>query len=468
MAQNRVTKPLSLFALVMMNVIAVDNLRSLPASAEYGFSLVFFYGIAALCFMIPVALISAELATGWPKSGGMYIWVKEAFGKKIGFVAIWLLWIYNVIWFPTILTFLADTFAYLINPHLSTNKLYNIAMVLGLFWFSTFINSINMKVVKWMATLSALIGTVLPMIFIGCLGLAWLYQGNPTQIHFTLYEFFPNFKDFGNLSFLTAVVFALIGLEMSSVYAGDVKNPKRDYPKAILYSAFIILLSFIFSALAIAVVIPKAKLSIVSGLIDAFEIFFNKFHLNFLLPWLVIAIVLGGMGSISTYVLGPIKALLVAGLDEALPKFLIKTNQNGMPIRLLLTQAVLVSLLTLVFVVMPTVSSSFWLLSVLTSQLALIYYLLLFMAYIKLKYSQSDIPRSYQIPGGKPGAWLTVLIGSLTCIAVLLFGFLPPSGVQVGNLYFFEGFLVFGIVVFCSAPFLLYFKPKQKRESNLL
>src|SRR5687767_4859264 len=98
-------KKLNLFALVMINVIAVDNLRSLTAGAEYGYALVFFYLLAAILFFIPTILVTAELATGWPTTGGVYVWVKEAFGEQWGFLTIWLQWIYNVVWYPTIFTF---------------------------------------------------------------------------------------------------------------------------------------------------------------------------------------------------------------------------------------------------------------------------------------------------------------------------------------------------------------------------
>src|SRR5689334_358993 len=110
------SKTLGVFRLAMINVIAVDSLRSLPAGAEYGFSLVFFYLVAALVFFIPTALVSAELATAWPKTGGIYIWTRTAFGRHWGLLAIWLQWIYNVIWYPTILSFIAATLAYLFDP----------------------------------------------------------------------------------------------------------------------------------------------------------------------------------------------------------------------------------------------------------------------------------------------------------------------------------------------------------------
>ena len=96
----------------MINVIAVDSIRTLPFSAELGFSLVFFYLVAAVFFFIPSGLISAELATGWPSTGGIYVWIREAFGKKVALIMIWLNWIYNIFWYPTILALLAGVFTY--------------------------------------------------------------------------------------------------------------------------------------------------------------------------------------------------------------------------------------------------------------------------------------------------------------------------------------------------------------------
>ncbi len=197
------------------------------------------------------------------------------------------------VWFPTILTFLAAIFAYLIDPKLANNNHFVMIMVLLFFWFATFINSFNMKISSWMSNITALVGTIIPMVMISILGILWILKGHPSQIHFTTKDFFPNLSHFDNLSYLTAVIFALVGLEMSAVHAGDVRNPQKDYPRALFISTLIIIISFVFSALAIAVVIPKEKLSIVSGLIDAFSVFFTAFNLHWMIPVIAIVIILG-------------------------------------------------------------------------------------------------------------------------------------------------------------------------------
>src|SRR3990167_3460592 len=125
------------FAITMINVIAVDSLRTLPFSAAYGFSLVFYYVAAAFLFFLPVAFVSAELATTWPNKGGIYVWVREAFGERWGFVIIWLQWVYNIVWYPTILAFIAGTLAYLVQPSLAENKFFMLGTILATLWGAT-------------------------------------------------------------------------------------------------------------------------------------------------------------------------------------------------------------------------------------------------------------------------------------------------------------------------------------------
>ena len=117
-------RSLTVFTLAMINVAAICNLKNFPITAELGLAAVFYYALAALFFFIPVSLISAELATGWPETGGVYVWVKKALGKKMGFLAIFLQWGNNLFWYPSILSFTAASFAYLIDPKLAENPVY--------------------------------------------------------------------------------------------------------------------------------------------------------------------------------------------------------------------------------------------------------------------------------------------------------------------------------------------------------
>jgi len=149
---------LSVFSLTMITVGSVDSIRNLPATALFGSQLITFFILGALFFLIPTALVSAELSSGWAKQGGVYIWVKEAFGKRLGFLAIWLQWIENVIWYPTILSFVAGTVGYLINPALADNSLFLALVICASFWGTTLINIQGMRSSALFSSICAVCG----------------------------------------------------------------------------------------------------------------------------------------------------------------------------------------------------------------------------------------------------------------------------------------------------------------------
>jgi glutamate:GABA antiporter len=448
-------KALGFFQLVMINVIAVDSIRSLPFAAKYGFSLVFFYVLAAIGFFIPSALVSAELGTGWPTTGGIYVWVREAFGKKLSFVVIWLNWIYNVAWFPTIMALIAGTAAYFFNPEFSNNKLYMALCVLIIFWGATLLNCFGMKVSSAISTLGALIGTILPMLLIIALGMLWIFQDHPVQMRISWNDFIPDFKNSGNLAFLTNVLFGLLGLEMSATHASEIRNPQKEYPKALFVSALIILGTMILSSLAIALVVPEQSLSLVTGTMQAFAIFVEAYRLPWLIFFIAGFIILGGLSGAAAWIIGPTKGLMVASHDGSLPKILGKTNRNGVPVNILMLQAIIVSLLSLAFIFMPTVNSSFWLLSAITAQLALLVYIGLFAAGLKLHYTKPEVFRSFRIPGKKIGIWGVCGLGILSCVVVIFLGFLPPDEAGIKNLFLYETILIGGMIVLCLVPLLI-------------
>jgi amino acid transporter len=453
-------KALSVFTLVMINVIAIDNLRSLTAGAVYGFSLLFFYLVAAVLFFIPTILVTAELATGWPNTGGVYIWVREAFGSRWGFLTIWLQWIYNVVWYPTIFTFIAGILAYLIDPALTNNKYYMLSVILSAFWGTTLLNCFGLKISSWISIIGAIVGTIFPMLFIALLSFVWQGLGKVSQIHFSLKEFVPNLTHMQDIAFLTNILFGLMGMEMSAVHAGDVKNPQRDYPRALIYSAVIILITLVLACLAIAIVVPTQQLNLVSGLIDAFGIFFNAYHLNWFIPVMALLIIIGSLSGATAWILGPARGLLIAVEDNHLPAVLAKRNKKDMPVGILMTQGIIVTFICGVFFIMPTVNSSYWVLSNLTAQLALVFYILFFAAAIRLRYKHAHVTRAYQIPGGKPGIWLVCGVGILTCLGAIVLGFMPPALINVGKILRYEAILILGMLICCALPFILYKRGK--------
>lgn len=457
-------RTLGVFAITMINIIAVDSLRTLPFSASFGFSLVFYYILAAICFFLPVAYATAELATGWPNKGGIYVWVREAFGELWGFVVIWLQWVYNIVWYPTILAFIAGTLAYLIDPHLADNKFFMLFTILTIFWGSTALNCLSMRVSSFVSTVGALIGTLIPMAFIILLGMIWILKQHTLQINFTEQQLLPNLSHLNNQSFLLAVLFGLIGIEVSATHADEVINPAKTFPRAILFSTLIIFFSLVLSSLAIAIVVPQQELNVMTGLTQAFNLFFKSYGFTWMNPIVSILIIVGGIASVVTWVISPTKGLLVATRDGSAPPIFGKMNRYGSPIVILLLQASICTLLCSVFLFMPTVSSSYWLLTAMTAQLAMLVYIALFAAVIYLRYKKPDVPRAYKIPGGNAGVWIIGLLGLFSCTSAIFLGFVPPAQLLVGNIFIYEAILIAGIIGLCSPPIIIFYwkKPEWK------
>ncbi len=459
-------RQLGVFAITMMTIIAIDSLRTLPFSAAYGTALISYYAIAALCFFLPVAYATAELATGWPNTGGIYVWVREAFGELAGFMTIWLQWVYNIVWYPTILAFIAATSATLIQPALADNKYFMFLVILGVFWGSTLLNCFSLRVSSYLSTIGALIGTLLPMLVISLLGILWIAQGKPMQINFNLQQLVPHFHDVNDLSFLLAVIFGLVGVEVSATHADDVVDPGRTFPRAIFYATIIILASLILSSLAIAIVVPTTQLNIITGLTQAFAAFCQRYQLTGLYSSICCLIIIGGIAGVSTWVISPTKGLLVATRDGSAPAIFGKTNQYGSPVVILLLQAIICSLLSGVFLFMPSVSSSYWLLTAMTAQLAMMVYIALFASLIKLRYTQPHIERRFRIPGGKFGVWLVGGLGLASCLFAIVLGFIPPSQLSIGHVFTYECILILGIIGFCIPPIIIY-TMKQRYSRTL-
>lgn len=454
LASDHHPKVLSAFSLVMINVIAVDSLRTLPIGAEYGFALVFYYLVAALIFLIPTALVAAELATTWPARGGLYVWVREAFGRPLGFFTIWLQWVYNVVWYPTILAVIAAAIAYLFEPSLANNKIYILLTVLIIFWLSTFLNCFGMRMSSLISSVGAIFGTMVPMAIIIALGVFWWLGGRPLQIHMDWPHFFPSIHSVSSVVLFTNILFGLIGVEMSGVHAEAVQEPQRAYPRAILYSTIIILATLMLGSLAIAMVIPQTQLSLISGLIDAFAIFFKAYGLDWMIPVVAVMIIIGGISGVSTWVIGPTKGLLVAAEDHALPGVLSHVNRYDAPVPLLILQAVIFTVLSSVFILKDSINASYWMLSAMTAQLALLVYVFLFAAIIRLRYTQPDRPRPFRLASNK----VVIAVagtGIITCLVAISIGFIPPHQVPVGNIWWYESFLIGGMLVFALIPYLL-------------
>lgn len=458
-------KTLSVFMLTMINVATIGSVKNWPLTAEFGFSSVFFFLLATLIFFLPTSLVAAELATTMPKLGGVFVWVKEAFGQRWGFLASWLLWVQNIFWYPTALSYIASTVSYAFNPALAQNRVYTYFVVLGTFWVITLINLRGMRTSGWISTLGMILGTFLPGIFIITLGASWFMSGHPSQIAFNTKTFFPDMSSINQLVLFTGVLISLAGIEMSAVHARDVENPKKDYPKAIFYCVAIILGLSIPGVLSIAAVVPQQEINLLSGSIQALSSFLSAYNLRAILPLLAILIAFGTTASVSTWVVGPTKGLLAAAEAGDLPPFLRRVNKKGMPTPLLLGQAMIVTTISSIFVLVPNLNEAYWMLMAMCSELYLLMYLLMFAAAVYLRYKHPKMERPYKVPGKNWGIWVVSSIGILGSLFAMVIGLLPPQHLTITNTTNYVWFMIAGVVLFSFGPsiILLFQKPSWKK-----
>lgn len=463
-------KKISLFLLVLLVVSAIDSIRNLPATALFGSSLIFFFIFSAIAFLIPTSLVAAELSAALPDKGGVYYWMTKAFGDTIGMLAIWLQWINTMVWYPTILSFIAGTLAFLINPDLTTNKTYLISVILVVFWALTFLNLFGIELSARVNSICALIGTMFPMVFLVVLGIIWLSTGNPSQISMSWDSLFPTLATATNWVSLTAIIASFLGMELSGVHVNDIKDPQRNFPRAMGYSVFFLITTMLFGALAIAVVLPAGEINLVAGVMQVFANFFARFHMGWALPILAVLILVGSVGGIINWLISPAKGLLHAAEYGFLPPFFMRKNRYGVAHNVLLSQAVLVTLICLVFYLVPSVNAFYWFLTGLSTDLYVLMYILMFISAIKLHYSYENRPASFRIPGGRFGIWLTCLLGIFGCVVTLVVSFFPPADIKVPGMKY-ALLMSLGNLVMLVPVFLFYLyrgrKNKPKRPPHI-
>ena len=456
---------LSVATLAIMNITAVVSLRGLPAEAIYGLSSAFYYLFAAVVFLIPTALVAAELAAMFSdKQGGVFRWVGEAFGPRTGFLAIWLQWIESTIWYPTVLTFGAVSLAFIglndaSDAALASNKVFTLVIVLAIYWVATFI---ALKGLSWVGKISkwgGLIGTIVPAGLLIILGIIYIATGGHNYMDMSQ-GFFPNLTKLDNLVLASSIFLFYAGMEMMGVHVMDVNNPSKNYPKAIIIGSLATVAIFILGTFALGVIIPAKDINLTQSLLIGFDNYFRHFHISWAGPIIAIALMFGVLASVLTWVAGPSKGIYTVGKAGYLPPFFQESNKNGVQRNILLVQGGIVTLLSLLFVVMPSVQSFYQILSQLTILLYLIMYMLMFAAAIVLRYKMKDTPRPFRIGKGNTMMWILGLVGFGGSLLAFVLSFIPPSQIQTGSNTVWYSVLVIGCLVMVIIPYIIYAKRK--------
>ena len=452
---------LSVMTLAIMNVTAVVSLRGLASEAIYGIQSAFYYLFAAIVFLIPTAMVAAELAAMYAsKQGGVFRWVGEAYGPRVGFLAIWLQWIQSTIWYPTVLTFGAVSIAFIgtdptADAALASNRVFTLVVVLAIYWIATIIALRGLdwvgKVSKW----GGIIGTIVPAGILILLAIIYLAKGGHNYLN-THVSFFPDLSNFSNLVLASSIFLFYAGMEMMGIHVMEVDNPKRNYPRAIVIGSLVTVLIFILGTFALGIVVPAKDISLTQTLLIGFDNYFSFLRMSWLGSVVAIALVFGVLAGVLTWVSGPSKGIFTVGRAGYLPPFFQKTNSRGVQRNILLVQGVIVTILGMLFVVMPSVQSFYQILSQLTVLLYLIMYMLMFSSAIVLRYKRPQLERPFRLGRGNALMWILGGLGFAGSLLAFVLSFIPPSQIAVGSKSVWFSVLIVGSLVVVIIPFIIY------------
>ncbi len=426
MTEENTGGKMGLMSLTLFSVCAVLVIDTLTASAMLGPSAITWWLITLVLFVIPYGLISIELGTAYPGEGGIYDWVKRAFGTRWAVRTTWFYWINVALWMPAVYIMFAGMFAEMFMPDLGI--WWQILICIALTWLTVYICNISVDAGVWVVNL----GAAAKIIVIGVLGIGGAIYAAKNGIanEFTWETMTPSFDS--ALGFLPVIVFNLLGFELIATMGKEIKNPKRDLPLSVFLSAGIVTGLYIFGTIGILLALPVEQVGLVAGIIETLKTLFGDSAAGTFMVYAVGCLALFTfVANMVTWTMGASRAAMEAAQTGELPEMVAQEHPvHGTPVGANnITGVISVAVIVIYGLVLTVMGSAtgdelFWTVFAFSSCIFLLPYLFMFPAHLKLRYADADTPRPFKIKGGMGVQWAMSLI-SLVFIgqAVLLFIF---------------------------------------------
>ena len=389
----------AILATVCITLVA----ESVMPTAAIGNSQYFWWIFLIIAFCLPYGMISAELGTTYQSEGGMYDWVKKAFGAKWAARVAWNYWINFPLWIASLAVAVTDVIMGIFDIELSV--VWLIIIQLGYTWLVSFLGTQRIGDSKVIVNF----GTVFKILFMLGLGILGIYvfiktgeSANP--IH-SVADLLPSL-DLAGLSFLSVIIFNFLGFEVVATFADDMENPKREIPKALIVGGALMALFYILPATGINIAMTMDQAE-ASGITESFMILLTKIGMN---PDMVriIVITVGLMfiytmvANITSWSFGVNSVAKYSADDGGLPKVFSKTNKEGVPYMASIMNGIVASIIIILGIILGEVSESasnlFWTFFSLSLVTLLISYVPLFLAFLKLRKTDKT-KRVYKVPG---------------------------------------------------------------------
>lgn len=426
--QKGFKKVLKTLDMTLFTVCAIIVIDTLAASASIGPSTISWWILTMVLFFIPYGLVTAELGTTYTEQGGLYVWIKRAFGEKWAARSTWYYWINVALWMPSVYILFAGIFAQMFFPEMSLWLQIGIGILMT--WITVWIGTITLEAGKWVPNIGAFIKAAI-MLVLGVGGILYAARnGVANDLSFT--AILPSWD--AGLAFLPVIVYNFMGFELMSGAAEEMENPGRDILSAILTAGALIAFFYILSTVGILLALPLDQLGLVSGIIDTLTAILGDSGLG------AAAVTVLGIGALYTFLanmvtwtMGANRTAAEAASEGELPAVFGKLHPvNQTPVGAYLITGAISTLVLVVYGFMAGSNEElFWTLFAFSSIIFLLPYLALFPAFLKLRQTDANAKRPFQIPGGMPLAALIAVVCELFILqAIVFFVWVPGQPVD--------------------------------------
>ena len=456
-------RALGLRDLVLFNLVAVVGLRWLATAAKAGPSALALWMIAGLFFFVPQGLVVTELASRFPDEGGIYQWTKRALGERHGYVCGWCYWINNVLYYPNLLISTAVIATFVVGKGesgIANDWTYVLTATLVCLWLAVLLNIVGVGTGKWLQNAGG-IGTYIPGVVLIALGAISMFGGHPSANPITRQNITPDLGHLAGLNLWASIAFAFAGLELSSAMGGEVREPRRTLPRAILIAAPLIALVYILGTGALLRLVPVGEINIVSGLLQATTVGARAISpaLWWLAPFCALAYAVGNIGGVGAWLTGPARVAFVIGLDRYFPPAFGRVHPKWKtPYVAILVQAALATVFLLVSLLGKGTTVEKAYLILLDTQLLIYFipYVYLFISFLLHRRTQAPA-ETVRVPGGPLGATVVGVSGLLVTLFAMGVAMIPPADDTQPLLFELKvvggalGFILLGGIVYWRA-----------------
>lgn len=413
--------------LVLFTVSAILLLETLAAAASIGASSIFWWLFLGLVFYIPFALICAEMGCSYPEQGGIYAWVRDAFGGRWGARASWAYWVNTAVWLPAINILFAGIFAQLFMPELS--QAAQVAIGIGLLWIAVGLNVVTLNIGKWIPNLGAVLKVA---VFLALIAAAFVYAQNHGMANpLTMETLIPDWGD--ALHHIPAIVYGMLGFELVSASSEEMKHPARDVPRAVFTSGLIIITLYTLATAAMLAALPSGEIDLVEGLVDTLHRILGESRLGQYATVLLGVFALYSFFSNGvTWTLGCNRAAAEAGIGKELPRLFAMESRRGTPVGAAITMGLVGTAVLLLYGFLAgSQEDLFWSLFAFSAVIFLLPYLGMVLAFLKMRTVDPGHHRPFAIPGGIVAAkFLAYLCFTILALSIVLFVYAPGEGIQ--------------------------------------